>query len=332
MNASGGSARAYDLVTFGETMIRLTAAGGRRLEEAEALEVAVGGTESNVAVALARLGRHVAWLSALPDNPLGRRIGHELRGHGVDLAGVRWIRDARVGVYFLDPGSPPRPTRVLYDRAGSAVAGLTRVDIDLDLVRRARVLHLTGITPALSQGCSEIWRGLAQAARDAGVPIILDVNYRSQLWTPAAAREGLAPVTRLANVLICGADDAAVIWGQHGSGEVVARALLERSSAELVVVTLGAGGACALSRGGTFIQQSAVPVTIVDAVGAGDAFAAGFIDRWLDKPEDVGTALRAGVSLAALAMTMPGDLAIVTRAELDETSAQLGTPGRDIIR
>jgi 2-dehydro-3-deoxygluconokinase len=221
---------------------------------------------------------------------------------------------------------------VFYDRAGSAVAQLDPSAVDLSIVREARLLHLTGITPALSETCAAIWRGLAQAAREAGVPVVLDVNYRSRLWSPAAARAGLAPVMALADVLICGADDAAAIWGRYGSGEVIAGALLERSGAGLVVVTLGARGAAALDRAVRLVHEPALPVTIVDPVGAGDAFAAGFIDRWLDAPGDVAGALRAGVALAALALTIPGDLAIVTRAELDEVLAQRGQPGRDIVR
>ena len=115
-------------------MARLSATGGRRLEETETLSVAIGGTESNVAVALARLGRPVAWLSALPRNPWGRRIAGELRRHGVDTQHVIWEDDpsARAGVYYIEPGQPPRPTRVLYDRADSAVARLDPARVDPD--------------------------------------------------------------------------------------------------------------------------------------------------------------------------------------------------------
>ena len=324
----------YDLISFGETMLRLSAAGGRRLEETEALNVAIGGTESNVAVALARLGRSVAWLSALPRNAWGRRIDGELRGHGVDTRHVIWSDDptARAGVYYIESGQTPRPTRVVYDRAGSTVARLEPEQVDHAVVRSARALHLTGITPALSTNCAAICAALASTAAAVGVPLIFDVNYRARLWAPEQARAGLAALVSQASLLICGADDAATIWGLNGEPKTVARRLQELSGARLVVLTLAERGALAIERAGGLWHQPAMPVTIVDPVGAGDAFAAGFLHRWLDAPADVASALRAGVALAALKMTMPGDLALVTPAELDEALALLDRPGQDIQR
>jgi 2-dehydro-3-deoxygluconokinase len=324
----------YDLLAFGETMARLSATGGRRLEETETLSVAIGGAESNVAVALARLGRQVAWLSALPRNPGGRRIAGELRRHGVDVQHVIWEDDpsARAGVYYIEPGQPPRPTRVLYDRAGSAVAQLDPQRVDAGVVRAARAIQMTGITPALSPSCAAICAALADAASAASVPLIFDVNYRARLWTPEQARAGLAPLLRQTTLLFCGAGDAATIWGLVGEPEHVARKLLDLSAAQLVVLTLAEAGALAVARGGGSWRQPAVPVTVVDPVGAGDAFAAGFLHCWLDTPSDVVGALRSGAALAALKITMPGDLALITAEELDEALALLDAPGHDIQR
>jgi 2-dehydro-3-deoxygluconokinase len=323
--------RRYDLVTFGETMVRLTAADGMRLEEAQRLDVTIGGAESNVAVALARLGRRVAWLSALADNPIGRRVAGELRRHGVDTAHVVWTDD-RAGVYFLDPGVPPRPTRVYYDRRDSAVARIDPSAIDPALVVDAGALHLTGITPALSASCATICRMLVAAASESAVPVVLDVNYRARLWPAREAAAALAPLLTQTTLLLCGARDAATIWGLRGDPADVAAGLLARSGAELVVLTLGADGALALQRAGTPIRQPAIPVQPVDPVGAGDAFAAGFLHRWLDDRSAIPAALQSGVVLAALKMTMPGDHALITPAELDETIALLGSHGEDIVR
>ncbi|HUG14477.1 MAG TPA: sugar kinase [Thermomicrobiales bacterium] len=324
--AVDGDQRGHDLVTFGETMIRLSASGGKRLEEATTLDLAIGGTEANVAVALARLGLRVAWLSALPDNTLGRRVDAELRRHGVDTTHVIWSDRDRAGVYFLDPGVPPRPTRVLYDRVDSAVSRVDPDAINYAIVERAGALHLTGVTPALSPGCAAVCHRLAGAAARAGIPIVLDVNYRARLWPPDAAAAGLAPLLDRATLLLCGASDAATIWGLAGAPEEVARALLDRSAAESVVVTLAADGALAMTRAGDITLQRAVPVTVVDPVGAGDAFAAGFLSRWLGNRDGMAAALQAGVALAALKLTMPGDLAIITPAELAETMALAGSP------
>ncbi len=318
----------WDVLSFGETMIRLSVPLGERLETAGSLEVRIGGAESNVAVALARLGRRAAWCSVLPQNPLGRRIAGELRWHGVDISPVRWVERGRVGVYFLDTGAPPRPTQVLYDRAGSAIATADPDSIDPSIVEAARLLHLTGITPALSPTCREIARRLVERARQLGVPVCFDVNYRSLLWTPAEAAEALAPFCRAATVLICGRSDAATIWGLDGAAEDVLAGLVERFHALVTVLTLGDGGALAQMADGYRVQAPSVPATLVDRVGAGDAFAAGFLHGYLDG-EDIARGLRYGVALAALKLTLQGDLALVTPAELEAVVA--GIP-RTIVR
>lgn len=326
------SEAAFDLVSFGETMIRLATVDGQRLETSTELAVSIGGTESNLCVALSRLGMATAWISALPESALGRKVAGELRRHGVDVESVIWRDAARTGLYFMETGAQPRPTRVMYDRAGSAVATLDPDALDTSIVARARALHLTGITPALSDTCAEICRRLLAEADDAGVPVVVDVNYRSLLWTPEEAAAGIAPLLAGADLLFCGASDAATIWGISGEPEAIGRALLDRSGADLVVVTLGPEGACAIRRGGEFWQQASLPVEIVDPVGAGDAFAAGFLREWLGDRAAVPSALRSGVAMAALSMTMPGDLAIVTPDELAATLAQVEGSSPDIVR
>src|SRR5881396_2929151 len=142
----------HDLVTLGEVLLRLAIPSPGRFETARQLDVQIGGAEANVAAACARLGLKVAWISALPANQWGERIRRDLVGHGVDCAHVRMTEHARVGLYFLEYGVPPRPVRVLYDRRDSAFARLTEGDVDWEAVRRARLVHLTGITPALGDG------------------------------------------------------------------------------------------------------------------------------------------------------------------------------------
>ncbi|MDQ3547454.1 MAG: sugar kinase [Chloroflexota bacterium] len=319
--------RPYDLVTFGETMIRLTAEAGVRLEETGALRVTIGGTESNVAVALARLGRRTAWLSALPANPLGQRIAGELRRHRVDTTHILWT-SGRVGVYFMEPGTAPRPTRVLYDRADSAIARIDPDALDVSIVKGAGILHLTGITPALSAGCRAACLRLADAARADGVPVSVDVNYRSRLWSPEQAAEGIQPLLDRATLVFCGAGDAGTIWGLTGDPAMVAQELLNRSSAHIVVVTVSERGSLALTRDGVRHDQPALPVETIDAVGAGDAFAAGFIHRWLDDPTGIPSALRCAAALAALKMTIYGDNAVITPDDL----ALFDASGPDIDR
>ncbi len=326
------SEAAWDLIGFGETMVRLSAPRGVRLDDAGSLELTIGGTESNVAVALSGLGRRTCWVSALPEHPLGRRIANELRSRGVDTSHVRWIADGRVGVYFLDPGVEPRPTRVFYDRADSAVARIDPDTIDPGLVAHARALHLTGITPALSAGCAEVCARLAAAASNHGVPLVFDMNYRSRLWSAEAARRGLATLTPQATLLLCGLSDAGTIWGWSGTPDEVALNLAASTGAETVVLTLGSRGALVVHQRDVVARQAAIPAEIVDPIGAGDAFAAGFIHHWLDQRNDLAGALRSGIAMAALKMTVVGDHASATAAELSEAIALIERPGIDIVR
>src|SRR5512145_1202706 len=136
----------HDLVAIGEVMLRLSMPSPARIETARQLDVQIGGAEANVAAAMARLGLSTSWISALPANAWGERVRRELVGHGIDCGAVRMVEGARVGVYFLEYGVPPRPIRVLYDRRDSAFARMRPADVDWEIVRRARMLHLTGIT------------------------------------------------------------------------------------------------------------------------------------------------------------------------------------------
>src|SRR5919202_1597120 len=184
----------HDVFTVGETMIRLTPKGFIRLEEASELELRIGGTESNVAIALARLGLRPAWASRLPRNPLGELTARRILSFGVDVSHVRWVDGARMGLYFIEPGAAPRSSLVLYDRAHSAASSMTPDDFDWSVLGRARHVHLTGITPALSATAAEtVARALAEA-RGRGRTVSFDVNYRARLWPAAVACEGLLPL------------------------------------------------------------------------------------------------------------------------------------------
>ncbi len=318
----------WDVASFGETMIRLAVPVGERLETTTRLDVGIGGAEANVLVALARLGRRTAWASVLPRNPLGERIARELAWHGVDTSLVQWVEHGRVGVYFLDTGIPPRPTMVLYDRAGSAIAAVDPEVFPVEWTAETRWLHLTGITPALSEGCQQLAWKLLLRARALGVPVSFDVNYRSRLWGREEAAQALAPFCAQATVLFCGEGDARTLWGFDGAPEQIVAGLAERFGAAVTVVTLGDGGAIALTRDGNLVKIGALPATVIDRVGAGDAFAAGFLHGYVDDG-DLERAMRYGTALAALKLTVRGDLALVTAAELE---AALRDVRRTIVR
>src|SRR5262245_61082932 len=205
----------HDLVTLGEVLLRLAIPSPTRFETARQLDLQIGGAEANVAAACARLGLRTAWISALPANPWGERIRRELSNHGVDCGYVRMTEGARVGVYYLEYGVPPRPVRVLYDRRDSAFTRLTAAQVDWEPVRLARVVHLTGITPALGEAPrSLVERALAEAAT-----VSLDINYRATLWSPADARAFLEPVLARVRYLFIGQAEAQMLFSFARSPE-----------------------------------------------------------------------------------------------------------------
>lgn len=307
--------REYDVLTLGETMIRLSPPHHQRLEQASILNVYIGGSESNTAVGLSRLGLRVAWVSRLPDNPWGRRVVQELRSHGVDISHVVWCREGRIGLYFVEYGPGPRGITVLYDRAGSAMSQMTPADFDLSLVARARLLHLTGITVALSESCQQLVAAVLEEARRVGTARSFDVNYRARLWSPQAACSALESLCQGLEVLFITRDDARVVFGCDGAAEEVVRTLQQRFQVGTLVLTLGAEGAIAIDASGQVHTAAPIETVAIDRLGAGDAFSAGFLFGYLQN--DVALGIELGTSMAALKHTIPGDLPLVDLADLE---------------
>jgi 2-dehydro-3-deoxygluconokinase len=297
-------------------MLRLSVPSGERLETAAQFDVHPAGAEANLAAVLARLGRRARWAGALPANPLGRFAAHHLRAAGVDTGAIIWDSDpqARMGTYYVEFGAPPRGIQVTYDRAHSSAARLGPADVDWDALLDTRLLHLTGITPALSPACRALIEEAVRRARAAGVPLSFDVNYRAKLWTTAEAQAALAPLVEGALFLFCGYGDAGRVFGCEGEPDERAQALLARTRAQHVIMSRGEQGAW-LWDGTQWLHRPARPTTIIDRLGAGDALAAGVLHGWLD--QDLARGLRYGVTLAALALSQHGDAVVTTREELE---------------
>ncbi|HEV8441691.1 MAG TPA: sugar kinase [Methylomirabilota bacterium] len=315
----------HDLVGIGEVMLRLAAPPPQRLEQTSALEVQIGGAEANVAAACARLGLRTALISALPAAHVwGDRTMRELTGHGVDCAGVLRRPASRMGLYFLEYGAAPRPVRVLYDRRDSALSRLTAAEVDWGLVRRARLLHLSGITAALGENLRDVTRRALDEARAAQVPVSFDVNYRSRLWTPKEAREFLTEILPRVRYLFVGSDDTATVFDLVGSPDHVLKHLQRLAPGATIALTMGEAGSAVLVDGAVLRPSRRYAVSVVDRVGAGDAYAAGFLWATLDGrvPQE---AVDAGTALAALKCTVWGDVPLVTRAELEELLASDST-------
>ena len=177
-------------------MVRLSPPDFKRLEQTTTLDLNIGGAELNVAVGVARLGLKSAWVSRLPENPLGRMIANKARELDVDVSSLIWDKNGRAGLYFLEFGATPRPTAVVYDRVDSSFSRLQPGEVDWkNLLGSTKCLHLTGITPALSKSCAAATLEALQLARESGCRISLDLNYRAKLWSPEEANKTLAPAT-----------------------------------------------------------------------------------------------------------------------------------------
>jgi 2-dehydro-3-deoxygluconokinase len=319
--------RPVDVWTLGETMVRFTPKAFARLEEGGEWDVRTGGSESNVAVGLTRLGRRVAWVSKLPRNPLGRLIARRIASFGVDVEQVLWSDLGRAGVYFIEPGAAPRPTRVLYDRAGSAASTMAPDEFDWTALDGVRHVHLSGITPALSDSCCQTVARALTEAKARGCSISFDVNYRARLWGHAAARVALAPLVAQVDLLICTEVDARLVFELSGGWQEVLRGLhAMMSGGGAVALTLGSSGA-AVYTGRDYYQATAFEVSEVDRVGAGDAFDAGLI--WGCLEGDLQKGLNYGTAMAALKHTLPGDEFTATA---DEVEALLESASVDIQR
>ncbi|MGH2352874.1 MAG: PfkB family carbohydrate kinase [Chloroflexota bacterium] len=345
-----GTRSACHLVSFGEAMVRLCPPGFGRLELATQLEMQPGGAELNTAVGVVRLGAEhglrAAWVSRLPRNPLGRYIAGKAREQGVATERILWDEspDARCGTYFLEEGAAPRASSVLYDRANSAFARLRPEEFDWPQILAGTPYFLvTGITPALSPGCLEATRQAMQTAHDTDVQVVFDPNYRSKLWTLEQARAVYLELAPLVDILSCSEDGLHTFYDvpAAGSPEATARAAIERFDLQAVIMTtrtelgmwrnrVGATVVAKNERGAVVTYHDRErEVEIVDRLGAGDAFLAGFLYARLTgstgstgspggdgQRPDWERATAYGGACAALKHSIRGDFPILTAAEV----------------
>lgn len=317
---------AGSVVTLGETMALLDAPAVGGLGPGASLPLGLGGAESNVAIGLARLGVECTWISRVGDDALGRFVTREIRAEGVRVLASR-DPDAPTGL-MLKEHRDGRPWRVRYYRSGSAASRLAPADVDeppaTAAIADADVLHLTGITAALGPAPLAAVEHAVDIARAAGTLVCFDVNHRATLWSDDEAAPVLARLAAAADVVFAGPEEAALVLGRDrptgpvtfDDGETLAREMAKRGPAT-VVVKLGALGALALL-GDEVHRAPARPVTVVDPVGAGDAFVAGYLSE-LVANRAVPDCLRMGNALGAAVCGVRGDWeGLPTRDELGE--------------
>jgi 2-dehydro-3-deoxygluconokinase len=310
------------VITAGETMALVVPPSPGRLRHATSLSLSIGGAESNVAIGLARLGIPASWISVLVDDELGELVLHRLRAEGVDTSGVRRIADRATGLYLREEVAGR--LRVYYYRSGSAAATLSPNAFDPSMLQGAAFLHLTGITGALSQECAEFLPWAASTARDAGVRVSYDVNYRSRLWEPSAAQAATEALLPLIDVLFVGHDEANALWGWETD---TALEQLSKIGPSEVILKLGADG-CAAMINGEQLTSLGFPARQLDPIGAGDAFDAGYLAAtlWGWAPEK---RLRAANAMGAFCVQNLGDYeGLPDRRELDGFLEQIPDLGR----
>lgn len=306
------SARAGAVVTLGETMGLMRAASVGSLEHVSDFRLHIGGAESNVAIGVARLGRPAVWMGRVGDDGIGRRVLRELRGEGVTLHATV-DETARTGLMLKET---PRAgsTRVLYYRAGSAGSRLNAADLDLAAIASAGVLHVTGITLALSESAEHAVHAAIDAAVAAGIPVSFDVNHRPSLWGARDAAPVYRRVAERAEIVFAGEEEAELLVGP-GTPEQLAAAVAALGPAQ-AIIKLGDRG-CVASIDGETLAAAAEPITPLDTVGAGDAFVAGYLVALLDglpAPDR----LQLGTRCGAFACLGPGDWeSLPRRADLD---------------
>ncbi|WP_423184716.1 sugar kinase [Arthrobacter sp. NyZ413] len=295
------SAEPY-VVTFGETMALMAANQAGPLAHAATMSVGIGGSESNVAIGLQRLGVQAVWCGRIGADSLGRLVEREIRAEGVDVRATV-DPEAPTGLMIKERRTPTAQ-KVAYYRSGSAGSRLAPDDVDPRLVADAALLHTSGITPALSSQAAAALKDAVAVARESGIPVSFDLNYRSKLWDAGTAGSAYREIIPLADIVFAGLEEAEIAVGTASDAEEAARRIAAMGPRQ-VVIKLGADGALALIDGNLYLQE-AHPIEAIDTVGAGDAFVAGYLAEFvagLGPVERLLTAAKSG----AFVCLVPGD-------------------------
>lgn len=263
-----------DVFSVGETMIIFQAMQIGNFEDIPALYQKIGGAESNVLIGLARLGHNVAYMSQVGKDPFGKRIIKSIRAEGVDVSNVKVSSDNPTGLLFKEQKTK-EATHVYYYRKDSAASKMSVQDIPADVIKSSKFIHLTGITPAISLSCREMIFKIIEIAKENHIPIIFDPNIRFKLWPKEEAKEVILDIAAHADYILTGLSEAEFLLGTTNESDICN--ILTKNEGQVIVIKKGASSTL-FSINGKSTEVPTVPVSgIVDPVGAGDAFAAGFI-------------------------------------------------------
>jgi len=296
----------FDVLTLGESMVVLYPPEPSKIEENNNLLFDIGGAESNVAIALSRLGFKVNYVTKLGNDPFGKFINKTLKKEKVFIESILTDSEYPTGVFFreyLEDGA----RRVYYYRKNSAASNLSIKDFDFNLVEQCKMVHLTGLTPALSESCAKLVDSIIDKANSLKIPVSFDPNYRKQLWSGEKARSILEPMIRKSNLLFIGHEDAEAIFGSKTSEKMFE--FLKSLGPDLIVFKEGEYGARVWEKNGKIYQMPALKVdNVIDPVGAGDGFVAGYISGWLEGKNSE-ECLKRGNYIGAKSVQVIGDYA-----------------------
>ena len=324
------------VVTFGEIMLRLSPAGTNRFVQADSFDVVYGGGEANVAVSLAAYGHNAYFVTKLPCHEVGQSAVNALRRYGVNTDYITRGGD-RIGIYYLETGAAMRPSKVIYDRAHSAISEAEPCDFDFDkIMQGADWFHWSGITPAISDKAANLTRLACEAAKRHGVKVSVDLNFRKKLWTKEKAQSVMRPLMQYVDVCIGNEEDAELCLGFKPDADIEAgrtdaegyksifKAMVDEFGFEYVISTLREsfsashnGWKAMIYNGREFYESRRYDINpIVDRVGGGDAFSGGVIHGLLTKSTQA-EALEFAVAASALKHTIAGDFNMVSAEEVE---------------
>lgn len=293
-----------DVVTIGETMVLFNPLSVGPLRFAGQFEKTIGGAESNVAIALARLGHRAGWISRLGRDEFGLFVLHFIRGEGVDTSRVKFDEDYPTAVFFKERQAAHEP-KVYYYRKGSAASRLSPEDLDEEYIAQARFLHLTGITPALSDSCLKTVAHAIRLAKRNGLTVVFDPNIRLKLWNKEQAKSCLMNIAGDCDIVMPGLEEGEILTGVTAP-EQIAERLLQNGS-RVVVIKLGERGAYYATKDNEEYVDGFKVTQVVDPIGAGDGFAAGFLSGLL-RGWSYGEAVKLGNRIGAYALSVAGDV------------------------
>lgn len=262
-----------DVITFGEALVIFNPESNGPLRHVHSFSKSIGGAEANVAIALGRLGHNVGWFSKLGEDEFGRYIQNTIRGEGVDVSKIKFTKEGNTGLLFKERYVSKNPN-VYYYRKDSAASKLAVEDIDENYIKSAKILHITGITPALSEGSKEVVFKTIKIAKENGVMVSFDPNIRLKLWTIEEAKPILLEIAKMADIILPGVDEGELLLGTSDEKQIAEKFL--NLGCKLVAVKLGANG-CYVSDKNESVYVEGFKVEPEDTVGAGDGFAAGFL-------------------------------------------------------